>query len=103
MDRISVRNFRCFGTEQTARLAPITLLVGENSTGKTSLLAMVRALWDVVYGSRVPNFKEAPFDLGSFDEIVHSAGDSQECAGSFEAGLSVDAQRDRTLFGNGCI
>ena len=95
MDRISVRNFRCFGTEQTARLAPITLLVGENSTGKTSLLAMVRALWDVVYGSRVPNFKEAPFDLGSFDEIVHSAGDSQECAGSFEAGLSVDAQRDK--------
>ena len=92
MDRISVSDFRCFGTEQTARLAPITLLVGENSTGKTSLMAMVRALWDVVYGDRVPDFKEAPFDLGSFNEIVHSGGDSEGRAESFEAGFQVDAR-----------
>ena len=39
MDRITVRNYRCFGEKQTARLAPLTLLVGENSTGKTSFLA----------------------------------------------------------------
>ena len=97
MDRISLSNFRCFGTEQTARLAPITLLIGENSTGKTSLMAMVRALWDVVYANRVPNFKEAPFDLGSFDEIVHNAGGSQERAGSFEASLSVDARTNEGI------
>ena len=53
------------------RLAPLTLLVGENSTGKTSFVAMVRALWDTAYRINIPNFKEPPYDLGSFDEIVY--------------------------------
>ena len=98
MDRISVSNFRCFGTEQTARLAPVTLLVGENSTGKTSLMAMVRALWDVVYGNRIPDFKEAPFDLGSFNEIVHDGGGGLEGrVGSFEASFQIDAREREGL------
>ena len=45
MDEITLKNFRCFRDKQTARLAPLTLLVGENSTGKTSFLALIRALW----------------------------------------------------------
>ena len=56
MNEISIENFRCFHEKQTARLAPLTLLVGENSTGKTSFLAMVRALWEIAYnvpGSRL--------------------------------------------------
>ena len=32
---IRLRDFRCFREQQTARLAPLTLLVGDNSTGKT--------------------------------------------------------------------
>jgi len=49
MDQITLKNFCCFRDEQKARLAPLTLLIGENSTGKTSFLAMLRALWDVAY------------------------------------------------------
>ena len=72
MDSISLQNYRCFGSEeQTARLAPLTLLVGPNSTGKTSFLALIRALWDVAFREVVPNFREEPFDLGSFEEIVY--------------------------------
>ena len=74
MDQIMVENFRCFRERQTARMAPLTLLVGENSTGKTSFLALLRALWDVACSYRYPDFKEAPYDLGSFDEIVHHRG-----------------------------
>ena len=33
---ITLRDFRCFRERQTVPLAPLTLLVGENSTGKTS-------------------------------------------------------------------
>ncbi len=70
-----MQNYRCFGPEeQTARLAPLTLLVGPNSTGKTSFLALIRALWDVAFREVVPNFREEPFDLGSFEEIVHKGG-----------------------------
>ena len=74
MDRITLKNFRCFREEQSARLAPLTLLVGENSTGKTSFMAMIRALGDVAYSDDAPSFKENPYDLGSFDEIAHYRG-----------------------------
>ena len=68
-------------------MAPLTLLVGENSTGKTSFLAMIRALWDVAYGARIPDFKEDPYDLGSFDEIAHHRGSRAGRAKTFEAGF----------------
>ena len=89
MDQITLKNFRCFREEQTARLAPLTLLVGENSTGKTSFMAMIRTLWDAAYGRRAPDFKEDPYDLGSFEEIVHHRGGSAGRAESFEAGFDV--------------
>ena len=89
MDSITVSNYRCFGEEQTARLAPITLLVGENSSGKTSLAAMIRALWDVAYGERVPDFKEPPYDLGSFEEIVHHSHVGERENDDFEAAFEL--------------
>lgn len=70
MHSITIENFRCFGEKQTARLAPLTLLVGENSTGKTSFLALLRALDDFVHND-IPDFKRPPYDLGNFDEISH--------------------------------
>ncbi len=74
MDRIWVENFRCFREKQDVPLKPLTLLVGENSTGKTSFLAMINALIDQkTQMIGIPNFKE-PYDLGSFDEIAHSRG-----------------------------
>ena len=83
MNEITLENYRCFRAVQSARLAPLTILVGENSTGKTSFMAMVRALWDLAYGLRSPDFKERPYDLGSFDEIVHRRGARGGQADSF--------------------
>ena len=94
MNEIWLRDFRCFHERQTARLAPLTLLVGENSTGKTSFLAMVRALVYLAYGSLIPDFKEPPHDLGSFDEIAHHRGAKGSRAESFSAGFSSPAVKD---------
>ena len=88
MTGITLKNFRCFGYEQTAPLAPLTLLVGENSTGKTSFMAMIRALWDLVFNGDEPNFNKLPFDLGSIDEIVRD---------------DPDATKQRKFFGAGCF
>ena len=44
MHSITIENFRCFRKVERVRLAPLTLLVGENSTGKTSFLALLRTL-----------------------------------------------------------
>ncbi len=84
MDSITLQNYRCFGSEeQTARLAPLTLLVGPNSTGKTSFLALIRALWDMAFRGVVPNFREEPYDLGSWDDIVHRGGRHANRVGFF--------------------
>ena len=90
MDTIRLKDYRCFRDEQSARLAPLTLLVGDNSTGKTSFLAMIRALRDVFFDFRspAPDFKEAPYDLGSYDEIAHHRGGRGGRADGFEAGFS---------------
>ena len=88
MDSVTLKNYRCFREEQTARLAPLTLLVGENSTGKTSFLAILRALWDVAFVGRVPDFREDPFDLGAFEDIVHARGSvDKKSPKSFDAGF----------------
>ncbi len=89
MDSITLKKFRCFREEQTARLAPLTLLVGENSTGKTSFLAMMRALVDIAVDSLTPDFKKNPYDLGSFDEIAHYRGGRNGRAETFEAAFNA--------------
>ena len=88
MESVTLENFRCFREKQTVNLAPLTLLVGENSTGKTSFLALVHALTEYAYERREPSFKNAPFDLGTFEEIAHSPRDSSASAESFAAGVT---------------
>jgi len=95
MNKITLENFRCFRGKQEARLAPLTLLVGENSTGKTSFLALVRALWDVGFEQIVPNFKRAPFDLGTFDQIVHTSGKRDDQVHKFEAGFNFASPQQK--------
>ena len=74
-----------------AHLAPLTLVLGENSTGKTSLLAAMRAICDVAFRQREPNFREPPYDLGAFPEIVHSRGIKESSAETFEIGVRAVA------------
>ena len=93
MEWVTLKNFRCFHQKQTVRLAPLTLLVGENSTGKTSFLALLKALWDASYTLKTPDFKEEPYDLGSFNEIAHHRGTR---ADSFEAGYYARDVWDNT-------
>lgn len=97
MNKITLENFRCFRGKHEARLAPLTLLVGENSTGKTSFLALIRALWDVAFEQTVPNFKWMPFDLGTFDEIAYTSEKQDDQVTKFEAGFDfASPQREET-------
>ena len=89
IDQVTLRDYRCFHGEHSARLSPLTFIVGENSTGKTSFLALIRALWDVAFNDQVPDFTEEPYDLGSFSEIAHRRGGSAARVEQFEAGFRV--------------
>ena len=94
---LRLRDFRCFHERQTVPLAPLTLLVGENSTGKTSFLAAVRAVWDAAHGSGDPDFRKPPFDLGSFPEIVYRPGGRGNGANCFEIGFTELTPANRLL------
>ena len=95
MDSVWVQDFRCFSGNNEAPLRPLTLLVGENSTGKTSFMAMIRALWDVAYNNKVPNFRESPYDLGNFEDIAHTSGTKQKQ--HFLGGFSAKGPRGAKL------
>lgn len=70
----SIRKFGSGREKQEAQLVPLTLLVGDNSTGKTPFLTIVRAFWEFAYCGRTPDFKEDPYDLGIFEDIAHYRG-----------------------------
>ena len=102
LQELRLRDFRCFREQQTARLAPLTLLVGENSTGKTSFLAATRAMLAAGSYHEDPDFRAPPYDLGSFHEIAYRQDQSRHggaesfglgfrCAGEEVEAVAVDA------------
>lgn len=96
IQEIRLRDFRCFHTEQAVPLAPLTLLFGENSTGKTSFLAALRAIWESAFEMLRPNFRDEPYDLGSFSEIVHMSNQESVKPKSFDIGFTT--RLDECLF-----
>ncbi len=80
MDTLILEDFRCFAGRHEVPIRPLTLLVGENSTGKTSFLAGMRA----AHERTEPNFNDEPFRLGSYDQIANNRG---RPATSFSLGL----------------
>jgi len=91
MDRLIIENVRCFRGEQSVPIAPLTLLVGENSTGKSTLLASVRLAWDIATGGR-PLFNEDPFQLGAYDQIA-TLQEPKKPAKKFRIGWGIDLEQ----------
>ena len=95
MDTLILEDFRCFAGRNEVPIRPLTLLVGENSTGKTSFLAAVRAAHDLRPGI-TPDFNEEPFRLGSYDQIANYR---RGRAKSFAVGQRFTMYRPRHILG----
>ena len=95
---LTLQDVRCFEGEQRGRLGPITLLVGENSTGKTTFLGCYRALSRFLseYGfmEDLPDFNEEPFTMGSFRDIVRSRLGPIGRINEFKLGFLLEGQQD---------
>ena len=87
LTHIALWGYRCFPNKQKARLAPLTFLVGANSTGKTSFLAMLRAICKIVFQGDAPDFRTVPYDLGTFNDIVNVNGDGEDEFDSFGSSI----------------
>lgn len=83
----NLRDVRCFEGAQSARLARITCLVGENGSGKSSFLGCYRTLakmanlFDL---SEDNHFDGEPFSLGTFGTIVRQGKSDFGVGANFE-------------------
>ena len=90
---LTLQDVRCFQGEQRGSLRPITLLVGENSTGKTTFLGCYHVLRRLLPGSdfeRILDFNEEPFAMGSFRDIVRSGRRPGGRIDQFKLGFSFE-------------
>ncbi len=101
-EELILKDVRCFEGEQRGRLRPITLLVGENSTGKSTFLAcfsvihrMFSPFQDGFDAS--PDFNREPFSMGSFRDIVRSRRGRSGRIDEFQLGLEFARRRRRGL------
>lgn len=63
---------RCFAERQTLEIRPLTFLVGENSTGKTTALACFHVLSNYLRNGDL-DFNSVPYTLGTFKDIVRNS------------------------------
>lgn len=92
---IVLSNIRTFTGMQSVPLRPLTLCVGENSSGKSTFLAMLARVADGSFLSSRPTFNVDPFDLGNYDSIATRRGAKR--AESFSLGFSLDESQGGPL------
>jgi len=80
-----MEDVRCFRERQTLEIRPLTFLVGENSTGKTTALACFQVLANYLGGERV-DFNAAPYSMGIFKDIVRNSRPKKE---TFKLGFTA--------------
>ena len=75
--QFTMEDVRCFSERQTLEIRPLTFLVGENSTGKTTALACFHVLVDYLRNRGV-DFNLHPYSMGTFKDIVRNSTKKKE-------------------------
>ncbi|MBG0768339.1 DUF3696 domain-containing protein [Methanococcus maripaludis] len=80
MDTIRLKNIKAFEDTGTIELKPITIFVGKNSSGKSSLIRFFPVLAQTFQDDTdVPlSFFGRLIDYGNFEEVVHHSGNTIE-------------------------
>ncbi|MGD0297041.1 MAG: DUF3696 domain-containing protein [Bryobacteraceae bacterium] len=89
--RLQFQGIRCFSARQDAVIRPLTLLVGENSSGKSTFLALCNSANSIILAIASENsFNDPPFLLGAYDQIASYRRGGQ--AESFSITFVVEGQ-----------
>lgn len=89
--QFTMEEVRCFGEQQTLEIRPLTFLVGENSTGKTTALGCFHVLINF-FGGRGVDFdakatNSHPYSMGIFKDIVRN---SKKVPKAFKLGFTSE-------------
>ena len=84
----TLKNVRCLEGEQSARMRRVTLLVGENNSGKTTFLGCYNTFAHIVnlrdLEDRANHYDAKPFCMGAFGTVVRSGKKKFVVEGTFE-------------------
>lgn len=89
LSQIELTNFKAFGKKVTIPLAPLTLIYGQNSAGKSSIMDAIRFIhhqlnasqkgpWDLTAETSAINWGDSNVGLGPFETVVHNHDISKE-------------------------
>ena len=70
--QFTMEEVRCFAERQEFNIRPLTFLVGENSTGKTTALACFQVLANYLSEGGI-DFNSHPYSMGTFKDIVRNS------------------------------
>ena len=107
LNEFVIGNVRCFAEEQSVPIRPITLLVGENSVGKTTFLGCYQRFVDMLQIPPVSmpegEFSRQPFSMGGFREIARNVGGKQKSREFFVGGVIAGQNRVKTPISLRCF
>ena len=90
---LMIKDVRCFKGEQKFAIRPITFLVGENSTGKSTSLGCLQILNNAIHkGEEGLNFNTEPYLMGTFSDIVRKSRPSIK---EFQIGIRIEAGKKK--------
>src|SRR5574340_824218 len=92
----SLENFKPIASLHELKLAPVTVLAGLNSSGKSSLLQSILMVAQTLRGplkDRPLLPTEATVQLGTFESILHAASGSRTLSLGFELEMTDDETR----------
>lgn len=88
---ILLENVRTFAGKHRFPIGRLTILTGENSAGKSTLLGMMAGLSDQNLFPFDPPFDATPYALGSYDTIATYKGGRYGRAKTFGVGFEIEA------------
>ena len=96
ISEFSLGNIRCFAGEQRVPVRPVTLLVGENSAGKTTFMGayymfhrLTMATGGLSKAPQMATFNEPPFHMGAFRDIARKGEGGRGASSHFKLGGAV--------------
>ncbi|MYE90641.1 AAA family ATPase [Candidatus Poribacteria bacterium] len=87
--QFTMEEVRCFAGRQEFEIRPLTFLVGENSTGKTTALACFQKLANYLWDGEI-DFNSHPYSMGTFKDIVRKTTKKEK---AFKLGFILTGSR----------
>lgn len=92
--KLIIEDVRCFAGRQTLNIRPLTFLIGENSTGKSTALGCFQVLCDFMAPRYIPkrrdgklDFNIEPYQMGAFSDIVKRSSPRKK---NFTIGFEIE-------------